>query len=235
MDIQMEQKLAKANDLREAEQYGESSKLYTECLIELININDVEGLIHCLSGQSLIYKILVHQNNHQAYRHLAQAFAKESFDIAEQNQDLNGRVLSIAYSSYADTLLSDGKVAESLPLFEKSLSITTADIPEKGRLKAHIGGIKYMLGEKETGINLIKEALTDIRTGDLSTYTIRVWETGALNGLAKINAKEGNLDEAKKLANESLQIATDHNLSIRKREVEEIIAKLSSGKMDFSI
>ena len=235
MDTQIEHKLSKANDLRESENYGESAKLYTECLIELLKKSDPEGLIHCLSGQSLIYKIQARQNSLPVYRHLAIAFAKESFAIAEKNQNLDGRVLSTAYSSYADALLMDENFAESLPIFEKSLSVSTAAVPEKGRLKAHIGSVKYILGDKEEGISLIKEALTDIRTGDLSTYPIRVWETGALNVLAKIMAKEANLDEAKKLASESLQIATEHNLSIRKREVEEIIAKLSSGKTDFSI
>jgi len=235
MDTQIEHKLSKANDLRESENYGESAKLYTECLIELLKKSDPEGLIHCLSGQSLIYKIQARQNSLPVYRHLTIAFAKESFAIAEKNQNLDGRVLSTAYSSYADALLMDENFAESLPIFEKSLSVSTAAVPEKGRLKAHIGSVKYVLGNKEEGIGLVKEALTDIRTGDLSTYPIRVWETGALNVLAKIMAKEGNLDEAKKLASESLQIATEHNLSIRKREVEEIIAKLSSGKTDFSI
>jgi len=235
MDTQIEHKLSKANGLRESENYGESAKLYTECLIELLKKSDPEGLIHCLSGQSLIYKIQARQNSLPVYRHLAIAFAKESFAIAEKNQNLDGRVLSTAYSSYADALLMDENFAESLPIFEKSLSVSTAAVPEKGRLKAHIGSVKYILGDKEEGISLIKEALTDIRTGDLSTYPIRVWETGALNVLAKIMAKEANLDEAKKLASESLQIATEHNLSIRKREVKEIIAKLSSGKTDFSI
>jgi|WetSurMetagenome_2_1015567.scaffolds.fasta_scaffold460312_2 tetratricopeptide (TPR) repeat protein len=232
---QIEEKLSQANDLRESEQYSESAKLYTECLLELVQTGDPEGLIHCLGGQSLIYKILLRQIDTPIYRHLTQAFAKEAFDIAEQNQQLHGRVLSIAYSSYADSLLMGEKFAEALHLFEKSLSVSTADVPEKGRLKSHIGGIKYILGDKEVGIDLIKEALADIRTGDMSAYAIRVWETGALNGLAKIYAKEDNLDEAKKLAEESLQIATEHNLSIRKREVEEIISKLSSGETDFSL
>lgn len=231
----MEQKLVQANTLREQEQFSESAKLYTECLQELIKINDSEGLIHCLSGQSFIYKIIIRSNNNPIYHHLAQAFAKEAFDIAEQNQDLNGRVRSIAFSSYADTLLIDEKYSAALPLFEKSLAISTADIPEKGRLKAHIGMLKHILGEKEVGITLIKEGLSDIRTGDLSTYAIRVWETGALNSLAKIFAKEGNVAEAKKIAEESLQIATDHNLSIRKREVEDILEKISSGNTNFSL
>ncbi|KKT67183.1 MAG: hypothetical protein UW62_C0030G0005 [Candidatus Collierbacteria bacterium GW2011_GWB1_44_35] len=43
MDIQDEQKLAKAGDLREAENYGESSKEYTESLISLIDKQDYQA------------------------------------------------------------------------------------------------------------------------------------------------------------------------------------------------
>ena len=227
MNTQTEQILAKANDLREAEQFGEASKLYTDCLVELINGNDHEGLIHCLSGQSLIYKILARRHDNLVYRHLAIAFSKEAFDIAKQHKDtLDGRSLSIAYSSYADTLLEDKQYEQALPLFEESLSVSIADIPEKGRIKAHIGRVKYLLGEKETGTNLIKEGLNDIRTGDLSAYHIRVWETGAMNALVKILQYENKIDEAKKLADDSLKIATEHQLKIRKKEVEEIISNL---------
>lgn len=232
----MEQMLAKANDLRESEAYGEFAKLYTDCLLELLKINDPEGLVHCLGGQSLIYKIKARETDKPIFHHLASSFAKEAYEVGEANKDkINGRELSIAYSSYADTLLSDKKIDEALPLFQKALEVSTAGIPERGRLKAHIGGIKYFLGEKEIGINLIKEALADIRTGDPSVSTFRIWETGALNGLATIYAKEGNIDEAKKLAQESLKIATEYNLPIRKKEIEEIISKISIGDTDFSV
>ena len=55
----MEKRLSEANDLREAEKYGDSAKAYTERLIDLIKNGDQTGLIHCLGGQSLIYKILI--------------------------------------------------------------------------------------------------------------------------------------------------------------------------------
>lgn len=236
MDKLMEDKLAKANDLREKEQFGESSKLYTECLVDLIKINDAEGLIHCLGGQSLIYKIMARVKKDKTYNNLANAFAKEAYRIGMENTTkVDERTLSIAYSSYADTLLVDKNFQEALPLFERALEISTANIPEKARLKAHIGGIKYYLGDKEDGISEIKKAMEEIRTGDLSAYHIRVWETGCLNGLAKIYAKEGNKDEALMVANESLQITLDHKLTIRQKEVEEIISKINKGENDFSL
>lgn len=236
MNDQIEKKLVLANDLREQEQYSESVELYTESLMELIPDGSPSQIIHCLDGQSLIYKILARKDNHPVYRHLAIAYANEAFTLAEENKNnLENNALSTSYMGYADALLMDGRAQESLSYFEKAYETSTADTPEKGRIKGHIGGVKYVLGEKEIGLNTIKEALADIRTGDLSSYPVRVWETGVLNGLAKIYAKEGNLEEAKKVSQESLQIVTEHNLSIRKREVEEIIAKLSSGKTDFSI
>lgn len=226
----MENRLSKANDLRESEQYGESSKIYTECLIDLLKENDTVGLIHCLSGQSHIYKILAGLYNHPTYLHLSVSFAKESYNLAENSKDtLDTQTLSIAYSSYGDSLLADGQMKEALTLFEKSLSISPASLPEKGRLKSHIGGIKYALGEKDLGINLLNESLTDIRTGDLSSYSIRVWETGALNGLALVYAKEGDLVKAKKIIDESLSIAVKNNLPIRQKQIEAIKSKITSG------
>ncbi len=232
----MEQRLSMANDLRESEKYGESSKAYTECFVDLIAINDVVGLIHCLGGQGLIYKNLLTKNNSPIYHHLATAFAKEALDVAEVNKDkLDGRTISIAYSTYGDVLIKDEKLQEALPYYEKALSISTAGIQEKGRLKAHIGGIQYQLGDKLTGIATIESALSEIRSGDMDYYAVRVWETGALNGLAMVYAKEGNQEKALEFANESLKIATDHNLPIRKRQIEQILEKISAGQTDFSI
>lgn len=236
MNEQIEITLSQANDLREKEQFAESARLFTQCLIDLIPDGSPSQIIHSLDGQSLIYKILARKDNHLVYRHLTIAYAAEAYRIAEANSNnLENNAFSTASIGYADALLMDGQIKESLPYFEEALKTSTAEKPEKGRIKAHIGGVKYVLGEKEIGINLIHEALADIRTGDLTTYPVRVWETGALNGLAKIYAKEGNVEEAKKIAAESFQIATDHNLSIRKREVEDIIAKISSGSTDFSL
>lgn len=232
----MEQRLVVANDLRESEKYGDASKAYTECLVDLVDTNDYAGLIHCLDGQSLIYKNLLTKNNSPVYHFLTVSFAQEALEIAEANKvKLDGRIISIAYSTYGDALLGNGEHQEALGYFEKALAVSTADIPEKGRLKAHIGGIKYLLGEKKGGIATIEEALADIRTGDMSTYAIRVWETGALNALSKIFALEGDSKKALDLVDEALKIATYHNLSIRKRESEKILKKINSGDTNFSL
>ena len=236
MDIQDEQKLAKAGDLREAENYGESSKEYTESLISLIDKQDYQALIHSLGGQSLIYKILARKTNDQIYKNLALAFAKEAVNILEQRQEqVDPHAQSIALSSYADALLMDNKPAEALPYFEKALSVSPAEDSEKGRLKSHVGDVKYRLGDKQTGLDMLNESLSMIRAGDMNAYHIRVWETGAMNALAKIYAAEKESEKAKSLAHESLNIATEHNLSIRKREAEEILQKLSENRTDFSI
>lgn len=236
MNEQIEQKLGQANTLREQEQYSESAKIFTDCLIELVPQGDPSQLVHCLAGYSLIYKILSRKEDSRVYKNLTITLGKEAYEVGEANKGtLDGVTLSTAYMAYADALFMDGKNAESLPIFEAALDVSTASISEKARVKTHIGEVKYVLGSKEEGITLIKESLQDVRTGDLSNYSVRVWETSALNTLAKVLAKEGNLEEAKKYAAESLQIATDQNLPIRKRETEDIISKLSSGSLDFSI
>lgn len=236
MNQVIENKLVEANNLREKESFADSAKIYTECLIELTKAQDVAGLIHCLGGQSHIYKILAKQTKNEIYQNLGIAFAKEAYQLGRNNQvTLDGRTLSIAYSTYADTLLAKNQLAEALPIFEKALEVSTADVPEKGRLKAHIGGIKYLQGQKESGLALIKSALIDIRTGDMNQSYIRTWETGVLNSLSKIFAQEGDVAQATYLINESLDISQKHQLSIREKEAKEIKELISSGKTDFSL
>lgn len=231
----MEERLSHANDLREKEQYGDSSKEYTQCLIDLVSQNDPVGLIHCLGGQSLIYKNLLTVKDSPLYRQLVLHFAKEGLTVADQNPTLDGKILAVAYRCFGDALAVNRDFSGALPYFEKALDITTVGLPEKGYLKTHIGGLQYQLGEKEKGLATIDQGLADIRTGDMNAYAIRVWETGALNGLSKIYALEGQKEKALGLINESLKISTDHNLSIRKREAEEILDKISNDKTDYSV
>lgn len=236
MTKEMEERLARANTLREEEKYGDASKLYTECLLELVEINDTEGLIHVLGGQSLIYKIQARKATSFVYRNLTIAFAQEVNRIAEENKDkLDGRTLSIAYRSWGDALLTDGKAGDALLYFKKALEITTADRCEKGNIKAHIGGIKYLTGEREEGKRIVLEALADIRTGDMNTYAPRVWETGCLNKLAVASALEGKKEDALITINESIKIAEEHNLPIRLREAVEIKEKIEQGRTDFGV
>lgn len=236
MDTNMEKRLAVANDLRESENYGESAKAYTDCLIDLVEENDPTGLIHCLGGQSLIYKNLLTVTDSPLYRGLTLSFAKIGLDLAEQNlANLDGRILSIAYSCYADALLTNDQAKDALGYFEKSLAVSPAEIPEKSRLKAHIAGINYFLGNKELGQEMMHESLAEVRTGDLENSTIRTWETGILNGLAMLYAKENKPDQALSYAHESQSIAEKYSLPIRKRQIEDIIKKITSGQTNFSI
>lgn len=236
MTKEMEERLNKANTLREEEKYGESSKIYTECLLELTELNDAEGLIHALSGQSLIYKHHVGKTEKSIYENLTLAFAYESFRVAEDNKDsLDGRVISIACKGLGDALIVKERYDEALVYFERAVEVTTADRCEKGTLKAHVGGVKYKLGKKEEGVKEILEALGDIRTGDMNTYAPRVWETGCLNKLAIASALDGKNDEALKYVTEAIQIEREHNLSIRLKESERILENINTGKTDFGV
>lgn len=236
MTKEMEERLARANTLREEERYGESAKEYMECLLDCVKENDAEGIIHALGGQSLVCKIQARRDGKSLWKKLTVAFAKECYQVAEDNKEgLDGRVLAIAYRCWGDALLMDGQTSESLPHFEKALEVSTANRCEKGSLKAHIGWVKYLLGDTGAAIDTIKEAIEDIRTGDMTQYAPRVWETGAMNSLAKIYAKENKKEEALKIIEETIQIAEQYNLSIRLREAKEIKEKIEQGRMDFGV
>lgn len=232
----MEKRLADANDLRESENYGESAKAYTDCLIDLVADNDITGLIHCLGGQSLIYKILYNETKSVIYSTLSLSFAKASYEVAEHSSDkLDGKIVAVAYRCYGGALLINGEPQEALHLFEKAIVISDPEDAERGYLNTSIGVIKYQLGESERGKQIINEALVDIRKGDTTSYHVRVWETGALIALTKIYSLEGSREKALETIQTAVDIATKYNLPIRKREAEEILKKISSGQTNFSI
>ncbi len=235
MNKVMEERLNKANTLREEEKYGDSAKEYTEALIDCVKTSDFEGMVHALGGMSLVMKHQIASGG-ELFRRLTLAYAYESYKVVEENGNrISPYIQSIGYRCYGDGLLMSGKVEESLTYFEKSLEISPADRCEKGNLKAHIGGIKYKLGQKDQGIAEIREALEDIRTGDMTQYAPRVWETGCLNKLAIASALEGKKQEALVTIKESVEIARTHNLTIRLREAEEILKKIEEGRTDFGV
>ena len=236
MTKEMEDRLGKANTLREEEKYGDSAKGYTECLFECVSTSDFEGMVHALGGMSLVFKHQIGKGESEIFKRLTLAYALESYKVAEEHKDkVSPYILSIAYRVYGDGLLMSGKMDEALVYFEKAFEVSPADRCEKGNLKAHIGGIMYKMGKKEEGVNVVLEALEDIRTGDMSQYAPRVWETGCLNKLAIASALDSKKDEALKYVKESVEIAKTHNLTIRLREAEEILKKIEEGRTDFGV
>lgn len=225
--------LNEANALREEEKYGESAKKYMDGLLRSVSEKDFVSMVHALGGMSLVYKHQVPKTDLNVYKALVLVFGEQAYKAAEMGK-VDPYTASIAYRVYGDALLTNGRAEEALSYFEKSFNVSTADRCEKGNLKAHIGGIKYKLGRKEEGLAEVKEALEDIRSGDES-YTKRVWETGCLNKLAIAEILAGNKEGALAYINESIGIATEHNLTIRLREAKEILEKIEQGKTDFGV
>ncbi len=232
----MEERLAKANTLREEEKYGESAKAYMECLLDCVKEEEFNGLVHAFGGMSLVMKHQIGKGNNETFKRLTLAYAYESYKVVEENSEtVTPYNQSIGFRCYGDGLLMSGKIEESLVYFQKAFDVSPADRCEKGNLKAHIGGIMYKMGKKEEGIKVVLEALEDIRTGDMTQYAPRVWETGCLNKLAIASAMDSKKDEALKYIKESVEIAKTHNLTIRLREAEEILKKIEEGRTDFGV
>jgi len=85
MNTQTEEKLVKANELRESEQYGDSAKLFTECLLDLIPSGDPRQLVHCLAGHSLIFKILTKKHDSRIFKNLTLAYSQEAYEVCKSN------------------------------------------------------------------------------------------------------------------------------------------------------
>ena len=99
--------------------------------------------------------------------------------------------------------------------------------PKKAISKKHLGEAVCLAGKTTEGLNLIKEALTEIRTFDgPDNFTNHVWETGALLALAKFS-KDSDLSQTQKYSQEALEIAEKECLPIRQKEATVLLQKLN--------
>lgn len=225
--------LVRANSLREAEEYTESIKLYSDVLVEIINQNFFPQLVHTVGGLCLTYRLLFRKHKSLLFINIASVYGRQLEEICASHTELDGRVRSIALSTFADVLIETKSFAAARDLYQQSLDATTANVQEKGRLKVHLGSLTYLSGNKPKGLSLVEEGLSDIRSLPVDHYAAFVWETGALNTKAKLLSLEGDITNALKFADESLQIAKNNKLTIREREIVELIEKIKSNKLDF--
>ena len=104
MTKEMEDRLNWANTLREQEKYGDSAKAYTECLIDCLKEDDVEGLVHAYGGMSLVMKHQISKGG-DALKRLTLAYAYESYKVVEENGSrVSPYIQSIGYRCYGDGL-----------------------------------------------------------------------------------------------------------------------------------
>lgn len=236
MNRVMEEQLTAAYKLTDDGNTGESIKLYFGCLLTTTKDSDPVALVHALAGISTNFKILIRTSDSNIYKNLTVAYALESYKVAEENKDgIDNETLSVAYKSWADSLMMSGKTKEALSVFEQAYGVAVEGSSAAASIKAHIGGIKYLLGLKEEGVKIIGEVLKNLREGDMNSHSVRILETGCLNALAKIYAIEGDRELALKKIDESIVVANECHLPVRLREAEEIKKRIESGVVDFDL
>ena len=236
MDRITEEQLATAYKLMDDGNTGESIKLYFDCLLTITEDDDPVALVHILAGISTNFKILIRTSSSEIYKNLTLVYSEESYKVAERNKGrVDNETLSVSYKAWADALMMAGRTEEALPVFEQAYEVSVKGSPAMASIKAHIGGVKYLLGNKEEGIEIVERVLKDIRTGDMSNHSIRILETGCLNALAKIHAIEGRKELALKIISESIAVANERRLLVRLREAEEIKNKIELGVDEFDL
>ncbi len=232
----MEEQLTAAYKLMDDGNTGESIKLYFDCLLTITKDSDPVALVHALAGISTNFKILIRTSDSKIYKNMTVAYALESYKVAEESKDkIDNETLSVAYKAWADALMMGGRTKEALSVFEQAYGVAVKGSSAMASIKAHIGGIKYLLGQKEEGIKTVEEVLKEIRMSDVDNHSIRILETGCLNGLAKIHAIEGDRESALKRIGESIVVANECHLPVRLREAEEIKERIESGFVDFDL
>lgn len=105
------------------------------------------------------------------------------------------------------------------------------NISAKGDMQSHLASCLLRTGKISHAADTIEESLKNIDAGwDTERDPHRsIWKSKALAVRSLINFNMGNLDEAKELANKSLQIAKSVDATSRIRQVEELIKFLNEN------
>lgn len=215
--------------LKETEKFTEAIALSTDLYRQAIEAKDYYFAVQALHHQGTAWKILARQTKEPSYARLSWLFFKEAEKLADEgNLPIEEKAVAKFLLGQSEILLENYQSA--VEMFEDALTVlqkSDRSQSQKGDFKKHLGEALCLAGKTEEGLNLIKEALHEIRTFDgPDNFTNHVWETGALLALAKFT-KDLDLSQAQKYANEALQIAEKENLPIRRKEAETIINDLS--------
>lgn len=216
---------------KESEKFTEAIALSTDLYRQAIKVKDYYFAVQALHHQGTTWKILARQTKEPSYARLSWLFFKEAEKLADEGN------LPIEEKAVAKFLLGQSEILlenyqEAVRLFENAVEIiqkSDRSQSQKGDFKKHLGEAVCLTGETGKGLELIKEALVEIRTFDgPDNFTNHVWETGALLALAKFT-KGSDLPQAQAYAQEALEISTKENLPIRQKEAQSMLSELDSA------
>jgi signal transduction histidine kinase len=201
--------------------YSESIDLYYKGLevAQSHNIPDQAGFAHLNLANLYIY---------QEHANLAFENIKKAEDIAIKTN--NKSMLAYVYLFYGRTYSIEGKLDTALLSYEKSLSLRKEinQAPDQASCYKYIGDIHFQKGDYDAAMENYNMSLEKVdKKGDKNLYT------SILTKKSLILAQQMKLNEAKKLAYESLTIAKDIKANMAVKDALAALVTISLKSLDY--
>lgn len=220
--------IAKANQLREADNLLESLQTIEEALVILDKESSFQGFADALQVRVLTYKHLFYLSKNNLFALLAQKDAKASLQIAQEHS-LNDFIYT-CYFRLGEVFMLTNDYQKAAQNYQQALENFKATDCEKGDYTYHLGEALYLSGDKEKGKKKLFEGLKLIQdnSSQVDPFLAHVWESGAHMRIADLlkdvepEVAEDHLQQAKQI------IDSDPKLIIRKRQWEELVKKYAN-------
>jgi len=205
---------------REEHNFEEAEKLLNEAKDIFEREGDWFNVTECLNH-------LAYNKKTQAQNMLTEgyALASESLKIAKEKGTKN------VFANRAMLSLSDalGVYEEAINYAKETLE-TFGEIADRADILSHIATLELRAGDKEKAKETIEEAdsLLEKTWDESKAPHIYIWKTRLLGAKALIEYDLGNIEVAKKLAEDGLQLAKEKELKTRVKQLEHLVNFLSS-------
>jgi tetratricopeptide (TPR) repeat protein len=202
----LDHKIKQAREASKEGHYKESERLYLEALQILQAAFGPEPRTIEKIYRSLGADYFNEGNFHEAEKYFRQAL------LIQKEYDADSRMVAVNLGNLASSLLLQGKLKESEPLIQESLSIFNDDPKPNPVLKAfaieNLAGLRYEQGDDSSAERLYKEEL-DLLESALGPDNPLL--TGSLHGLARLYTRQRNFVQAEKYFTRVMEINNGSN------------------------
>lgn len=212
--------IVEAAQLREEGKYVEGEGKMLLAYNRAMELKNPALAVEAGNNLSIQYRLTAGRLNRQGKTAEALVYSQKSLDIFEtlQQRGWFSERDPINARSYAHALLYAGKVKEALPALEKSYQLQT-DPAAQGDELVHKAAALYSQNRNEEARIAVEEGIKLIENNNGS----KVWLSFGLMTKASIMSRLGTIDEAKKLLEQAATIVREHNLIVRKEELEYLL------------
>ncbi len=218
---------SQAEQLREEEEFEQALEAYQQAVDQYLKNEDFVQAASALQGSALTYKHLYQVTEQDNFLDLAQEMTEASLELAKLDDD--EVVVANGHQLLAEIAKENGQLQQAVEHYQLVLATYQKQDGLRGRYLYHLGAIEYKLGQQQTGLEKIKKGLNLIKKqpGDYDSYTLAVWQSGALLALAKA-LQEDQPEQAKQYLQQAKAIIDEHGLQIRKKHYLELREEITN-------